>query len=136
MNVIGINGFGRIGRCFTRIALNDNSIEIALINDLADISTLAHLLKYDSIHGTLNISFTIEGNTLHFENGKKIIFTQEKDPSQIPWGNYSVETVVESTGMFLTRDSASKHLRNGVKRVILSAPANDTDIPTVVMGIN
>ena len=76
MNVIGINGFGRIGRCFTRIALNDNSIEIALINDLADISTLAHLLKYDSIHGTLNISFTIEGNILHFENGKKIIFTQ------------------------------------------------------------
>ena len=72
MNVIGINGFGRIGRCFTRIALNDNSIEIALINDLSDISTLAHLLKYDSIHGTLNISFTIEGNTLHFENGKKI----------------------------------------------------------------
>ena len=136
MNVIGINGFGRIGRCFTRIALNDNSIEIALINDLADISTLAHLLKYDSIHGTLNISFTIEGNTLHFENGKKIIFTQEKDPSQIPWGNSSVETVIDCTGAFLTRNSASKHIRDSVKRVILSAPANDTDIPTVVMGVN
>jgi glyceraldehyde 3-phosphate dehydrogenase len=136
MNVIGINGFGRIGRCFTRIALADKSINIAVVNDLADINTLAHLLKYDSIHGTLDLSFTIQKNTLHFENGKKIIFTQEKDPSLIPWGNYSVETVVDCTGLFLTRELANKHLKNSVKRVILSAPANDSTIPTVVIGVN
>ncbi len=136
MNVIGINGFGRIGRCLTRIALAENGIDIALINDITDIATLAHLLKYDSIHGILNLQFTIEGNTLHFENGKKIIFTQEKDPSQIPWGDYSVETVIECTGIFLTREAAGKHLKNTVKRVILSAPANDADIQTVVLGVN
>ena len=136
MNIVGINGFGRIGRCFTRIALADKSINIAVVNDLADINTLAHLLKYDSIHGTLDLSFTIQKNTLHFENGKKIIFTQEKDPSLIPWGNYSVETVVDCTGLFLTRELANKHLKNSVKRVILSAPANDSTIPTVVIGVN
>lgn len=136
MNRIGINGFGRIGRCLTRIALAENGIDIALINDITDIATLAHLLKYDSIHGILNLQFTIEGNTLHFENGKKIIFTQEKDPSQIPWGDYSVETVIECTGIFLTREAAVKHLKNTVKRVILSAPATDADIQTVVLGVN
>ena len=136
MNIVGINGFGRIGRCFTRIALADKSINIAVVNDLADINTLSHLLKYDSIHGTLDLSFTIQKNTLHFENGKKIIFTQEKDPSLIPWGNYSVETVVDCTGLFLTRELANKHLKNSVKRVILSAPANDSTIPTVVIGVN
>ena len=136
MNRIGINGFGRIGRCLTRIALAENGIDIALINDITDIATLAHLLKYDSIHGILNLQFTIEGNTLHFENGKKIIFTQEKDPSQIPWGDYSVETVIECTGIFLTREAAGKHLKNTVKRVILSAPATDADIQTVVLGVN
>ena len=136
MNIVGINGFGRIGRCFTRIALADKSINIAVVNDLADINTLAHLLKYDSIHGTLDLSFIIQGNTLLFENGKKIIFTQEKDPSLIPWGNYSVETVVDCTGLFLTRELANKHLKNSVKRVILSAPANDSTIPTVVIGVN
>ena len=136
MNIVGINGFGRIGRCFTRIALADKSINIAVVNDLADINTLSHLLKYDSIHGTLDLSFTIQKNTLHFENGKKIIFTQEKDPSLIPWGNYSVETVVDCTCLFLTRELANKHLKNSVKRVILSAPANDSTIPTVVIGVN
>ena len=136
MNIVGINGFGRIGRCFTRIALADKSINIAVVNDLADINTLSHLLKYDSIHGTLDLSFTIQKNTLHFENGKKIIFTQEKDPSLIPWCNYSVETVVDCTCLFLTRELANKHLKNSVKRVILSAPANDSTIPTVVIGVN
>lgn len=136
MNVLGINGFGRIGRYLTRIALADKSINIAIINDLSDVASLAHLLKYDSIHGILNLQFTIEGNTLHFKNGKKIIFTQEKNPSLIPWGKYHVKTVIECTGIFLTRELAGKHLRDSVKRVILSAPAKDSDVQTIVLGVN
>jgi glyceraldehyde 3-phosphate dehydrogenase len=136
MKKVGVNGFGRIGRCFTRIALLDPQVEIALVNDLADVKTLAHLLKYDSIHGNLSLSFEIIGNELLFSNGKKIVFISERNPELIPWSNYGVETVLESTGLFLTRETASKHLVGGAKRVIISAPANDEDIPSVVMGVN
>ncbi len=80
MKVVGVNGFGRIGRCFTRIALLDPQIEVALVNDLADVQTLAHLLKYDSIHGNFSLSFEINGNELHFSNGKKITFISERNP--------------------------------------------------------
>ena len=134
--IIGVNGFGRIGRCFTRIALQNNDFEIALINDLADINTLAHLLKYDSIHGKLNLGFEILENALVFENGKKIIFSQEKEPSNIKWKDFNVETVIESTGLFLTKEKANLHLLGGAKKVILSAPGNDKDIKTIVFGIN
>lgn len=136
MKKVGVNGFGRIGRCFTRIALLDPQVDIALVNDLADVKTLAHLLKYDSIHGNLSLSFEIIGNELHFSNGKKIVFISERNPELIPWSNYGVETVLESTGLFLTREAASKHLVGGAKRVIISAPANDEDISSVVMGVN
>lgn len=136
MKKVGVNGFGRIGRCFTRIALLDPKVDIALVNDLADVKTLAHLLKYDSIHGNLSLSFEIIGNELHFSNGKKIVFISERNPELIPWSNYGVETVLESTGLFLTREAASKHLVGGAKRVIISAPANDEDISSVVMGVN
>jgi len=136
MKVVGVNGFGRIGRCFTRIALLDPQVEVALVNDLADIKTLAHLLKYDSIHGPFSLKFQIEGNSLIFENGKKITFISERDPEQINWSAYAVDIVIESTGLFLTRDAASKHLKGGAKHVVISAPANDEDIPSVVLGVN
>ena len=136
MKVVGVNGFGRIGRCFTRIALLDPQVEVALVNDLADIKTLAHLLKYDSIHGPFSLDFQIEGSSLIFENGKKITFISERDPEQINWAAYGVAVVVESTGLFLTREAASKHLIGGAKHVVISAPANDEDIPSVVLGVN
>jgi glyceraldehyde 3-phosphate dehydrogenase len=136
MKVVGVNGFGRIGRCFTRIALLDPQVEVALVNDLADIKTLAHLLKYDSIHGPFSLEFQIEGNSLIFENGKKITFISERDPEQINWSAYAVDVVIESTGLFLTREAASKHLKGGAKHVVISAPANDEDIPSVVLGVN
>lgn len=136
MKIVGINGFGRIGRCFTRLALLDPNIEVALVNDLADVNTLAHLLKYDSIHGGLNLPFTIEENSLHFSNGKKIYFINEKNPSDINWSAHNVAYVLESTGLFLTKENASKHLKPGVKRVILSAPPSDKDIKSIVLGVN
>jgi glyceraldehyde 3-phosphate dehydrogenase len=136
MKIVGVNGFGRIGRCFTRIALLDPQVEVALVNDLADIQTLAHLLKYDSIHGPFGLDFTIEGTSLVFSNGKKITFINERDPEQINWAAFGVEVVIESTGLFLTREAASKHLTGGAKHVVISAPANDEDIPSVVLGVN
>jgi glyceraldehyde 3-phosphate dehydrogenase len=136
MKIVGVNGFGRIGRCFTRIALLDPQVEVALVNDLADIQTLAHLLKYDSIHGPFSLDFTIQGTSLLFSNGKKITFINERDPEQINWSAFGVEVVIESTGLFLTREAASKHLKGGAKHVVISAPANDEDIPSVVLGVN
>jgi glyceraldehyde 3-phosphate dehydrogenase len=136
MKIVGVNGFGRIGRYFTRLTLDNPEVDVAVINDLADIKTLAHLFKYDSIHGRLKHTFEIEGNTLVFSNGKKIVFSQEKDPSQINWGLHKVEIVIESTGLFLTTEAASKHLLGGAKKVVISAPAKDEDIKTVVLGVN
>ena len=125
MKTVGVNGFGRIGRCFTRIALQDPQVDVALVNDLADVKTLAHLLKYDSIHGPYQLSFEIDGNTLIFENGKKLVFISERNPELINWAAYGVEVVIEATGLFLTREAASKHLIGGAKHVVISAPAND-----------
>ena len=136
MKIVGLNGFGRIGRCFTRLALMDPTIDVALVNDLADITTLAHLLKYDSVRGGLNLSFTIEGNSLLFSNGKKITFVNEKNPEDIDWTSYNVNYVLESTGLFLSKEAASKHLKPGVKKVILSAPPSDNDIKSIVLGVN
>jgi glyceraldehyde 3-phosphate dehydrogenase len=136
MKTIGVNGFGRIGRYFTRLSLDSKDVNVAVVNDLADIKTLAHLLKYDSIHRGLKLKFEIEGNELIFENGKRIRFIKEKDPSNITWSSFGADIVVESTGLFLTREEASKHLIGGAKKVIISAPANSEDIPTVVLGVN
>ena len=136
MKIVGVNGFGRIGRCFTRLALMDPTIDVALVNDLADITTLAHLLKYDSVRGGLNLSFTIEGNSLLFSNGKKITFVNEKNPEDIDWTSYNVNYVLESSGLFLSKESAGKHLKPGVKKVILSAPPSDNEIKSIVLGVN
>lgn len=133
---IGINGFGRIGRYFTRLAVLDPNLEIGLINDLADIKTLMHLFKYDSVHGRFELDFEVSGNHVLFSNGKKIAFSQEPNPSNIPWGGYKVDTVVECTGLFLTSQGASKHFDGGAKKVILSAPAKEDGIKTIVLGVN
>ena len=123
MVTVGINGFGRIGRCFTRLALEQQQIDVALVNDLAPIEELAHLLKYDSSHGTLQIPFTKEGNSLVFSNGKRISFTQFATPEEIPWKSHNVTDVLESSGKFLSKEKASGHLKAGALNVVISAPA-------------
>lgn len=133
---MGVNGFGRIGRYFSRLALDTTDVNVAVVNDVSDIRTLAHLFKYDSVHRILKHDFVIEDNSLVFSNGKKIIFLKESQPELIPWDKYGVETVIESTGLFLTRQSASKHLNGGARKVIISAPASSEDIKTVVLGVN
>jgi len=137
MKKVGVNGFGRIGRYFTRLCLETNRAEVAVVNDLGgDVHTFAHLLKYDSVHGRLNMNFKIEGDSIVFENGKKITFVQYKAPGEIPWSDYGVEVVIESTGRFLTKELAAPHLGGTVKKVILSAPAKDNIVKTVVLGVN
>lgn len=136
MKIVGVNGFGRIGRYFVRMALLQSDIQVALVNDLADVKTLAHLFKYDSIHGRNPLKFEVRDTSLVFENGKQIVFSQERNPELIPWGKYGVEIVIESTGLFRKREQAEKHLIGGAKKVIISAPPADGDIKTVVIGIN
>ncbi|MFZ5626783.1 MAG: type I glyceraldehyde-3-phosphate dehydrogenase [Bacillota bacterium] len=131
---VGINGFGRIGRNVFRAALNKPEIEIVAINDLTDAKTLAHLLKYDSVHGILNAEVQA-GDGEIIVNGKAIKVYAEKDPANLPWGDLGVDIVVESTGRFTNREDAAKHLQAGAKKVIISAPAKNEDI-TIVMGVN
>ena len=131
---VGINGYGRIGRCFHRIVLNDNEVEVVAINDLTDAKTLAHLLKYDSVHGKLNAEVEYDGDYL-IVNGKKIKVLSEPDPSKLPWKELGVEVVLESTGKFRSKELASKHLDAGANWVVISAPAKEPDI-TVVIGVN
>ena len=131
---VGINGFGRIGRNVLRAALNNSNIEMVAVNDLTDANMLAHLLKYDSVHGKLNAEVSVNGNNL-VVNGKEIIVKAERDPANLAWGDLGVEVVIESTGRFTKREDAAKHLEAGAKKVIISAPANNEDI-TIVMGVN
>jgi glyceraldehyde 3-phosphate dehydrogenase len=133
---VGVNGFGRIGRYFTRMALQRSDIEVVAVNDLADSYTLAHLFKYDSVHGKLNLPFELQGNSIVFENGKELTFTTEKEPANIPWSELGVEYVLESTGIFKSREQAAAHLKGGAKKVIISAPPNGDDVKTVVVGVN
>ncbi len=136
VKTIGINGFGRIGRYVLRLAINDPFINVAMVNDLADIKTLAHLLKYDSVHGQYVNTFQINGNCLEFSNGKKVVFTNYQYPKDIPWPQYKVQTVIESTGKFLTKQEANEHLLAGAKKVILTAPSKSEEIKTIVLGVN
>ena len=131
---VGINGFGRIGRNVLRAALNNSNIDVVAVNDLTDANMLAHLLKYDSVHGKLNAEVSVNGNNL-VVNGKEIIVKAERDPADLAWGDLGVEVVIESTGRFTKREDAAKHLEAGAKKVIISAPANNEDI-TIVMGVN
>ncbi|EJL43927.1 glyceraldehyde-3-phosphate dehydrogenase 1 [Brevibacillus agri] len=131
---VGINGFGRIGRNVFRAALSNPNVEIVAVNDLTDAQTLAHLLKYDSVHGVLDLPVEAGENTL-IVGGKEIKVLAERDPAQLKWADYGVEIVVESTGRFTKREDAAKHLEGGAKKVIISAPATNEDI-TIVMGVN
>ncbi len=131
---IGINGYGRIGRIVHRIALQRKDIQIAAINDITDAKTLAHLLKYDSVHGTLNAEVRAEETAL-FVDGKKTAITSQRNPGDIPWKDYGVDVVVESSGLFTDREKAELHFKGGAKKVIISAPAKDPDI-TIVLGVN
>jgi len=136
MKKVGVNGFGRIGRYFTRMSLKQSEISVAVVNDLADINTLAHLLKYDSVHRQIDEAFKVVDDTIVFENGSKIIFTQFRDPKEIPWEKYGVEIVLESTGLFRTEELASSHFNGGAKKVVISAPGLGDNIKSVVLGVN
>ena len=131
---VAINGFGRIGRNFFRAAFDDEKIEIVAINDITDAATLAHLLKYDSVHGKYGKEVKAEGDSI-VVNGKQIKVLSEKDPANLPWKELEVDVVIESTGLFRDREKASKHLDAGAKWVVISAPAKNPDI-TVVIGVN
>jgi glyceraldehyde 3-phosphate dehydrogenase len=131
---VAINGFGRIGRTFLRKVFLDEKINIVAINDLTAPDTLAHLLKYDSIHGKFPASVEAGENYI-VVNGNRIDITAEKDPSQLPWGRLNVDVVLESTGKFTKEEDAKKHIIAGAKKVIISAPATG-DIKSVVMGVN
>jgi glyceraldehyde 3-phosphate dehydrogenase len=131
---VGINGFGRIGRNFFRAAYKDPSLEIVAVNDITDAKTLAHLLKYDSIHGRFGEEVSVRDNAIVVA-GKEIQVLASKDPSELPWGKLGVEIVIESTGKYTDREGCEKHLKAGAKRVIISAPAKGED-GTFVMGVN
>jgi len=131
---VGINGFGRIGRMVFRAAYTRDDVEFLALNDLTDPNTLAHLLKYDSVHGVLKADITVEENSI-IVNGRKIRVISEKDPGKLPWRDLDVDIVLECTGLFRNRPHASKHLDAGAKKVIISAPATDPDI-TLVVGVN
>lgn len=131
---VGINGFGRIGRNFLRTCLGEDRVEIVGINDLTDAKTLAHLLKYDSVHGIFKADVQAGGNNL-IVNGREIGVTAVKDPAQLPWKELKVDIVLESTGLFVDREGASKHISSGAEWVVISAPAKEPDA-TVCMGVN
>ncbi|MBL7901834.1 MAG: type I glyceraldehyde-3-phosphate dehydrogenase [Bacteroidia bacterium] len=132
---IAINGFGRIGRVFLRNSLSQPNLEVVAINDITDAATLAHLFKYDSVHGRFEGEVKAEGNAL-VVNGKSIRVVSSANPAQLPWKELKVDIVIESTGKFLDTASASLHLQAGARKVILSAPANDESIKSLVLGVN
>jgi glyceraldehyde 3-phosphate dehydrogenase len=132
---VAINGFGRIGRVFTRTILNDPQIELVAINDITDNKTLAHLFKYDSIHGVYAEAVSADDNGIKIGNRSIQVFA-ERDPSNLPWGKLNVDVVVEATGIFRTKQTASKHITAGAKKVIISAPAKGGGVPGYVIGVN
>jgi glyceraldehyde 3-phosphate dehydrogenase len=134
---VAINGFGRIGRLTFRYLLDKENVEVVAINDLTDAKTLAHLLKYDSIHGRFPGEVQVDGDSI-IVNGKKLRVYAEKDPANLPWKDLGVDVVVESTGVFRTREKMGKHLAAGAKKVVLSVPAdNKEDVDaTIVLGVN
>lgn len=132
---IAINGFGRIGRVTARILQERKDIELVAVNDLTDTHTLAHLFKYDSVHGVFQGEIGYDEQHLLI-GGRKVKAFAEKDPAALPWAKLNIDVVLECTGLFLTREKASAHIKAGAKKVVLSAPAKDADIKTVVLGVN
>jgi len=131
---IGINGFGRIGRLVYRALAARQDVEVVAVNDLTDGTTLAHLLKYDSVHGRFGTTVKAVDGGIHVD-GKTVKVLAERDPGALPWGDLGVDVVVESTGLFTARDKAALHLKGGARKVIISAPSKDADV-TVVIGVN
>ena len=131
---IAINGFGRIGRLVFRRAFDDDDFRFAAINDLTDARTLAHLLKYDSVHGVWDKEISADGDKLRVGDEEIRVFA-EKDPAKLPWADLGVDVVIEATGKFRARDDAARHLEAGARKVLISAPAKNPDI-TIVMGVN
>ena len=132
---VAINGFGRIGRICLRTLLQKPGVEVVAINDLGDLRTLAHLFKYDSVHGNFNGTVSVKDSSM-LVNGKEIRVYAQPEPSELPWGDLQIDVVIESTGRFLSRAKASAHLRAGARQVILSAPSTDKDVAAVVLGVN
>lgn len=132
---VAINGFGRIGRVTLRRLLQHPQLNLVAINDLTDAHTLAHLVKYDSIHGKFQGTITNTANSLII-NGKEVPVYAEKDPAKLPWKALDVDVVIESTGLFRTREKTLPHLQAGAKKVIISSPADTDDVPTIVLGVN
>jgi glyceraldehyde 3-phosphate dehydrogenase len=131
---VAINGFGRIGRNVFRAALGDRELEFVAVNDITNAKTLAHLLKYDSIHGALQAEVQVKDDAI-VVNGREVKICAQRDPAALPWKELGVQVVIESTGRFTDKAGASKHLQAGAKKVIISAPAKDPDV-TIVMGVN
>ena len=131
---IAINGFGRIGRLVFHVAVQNENIEVVGINDLIDVNYMAYMLKYDSTHGNFKGVVTVEGGMLSV-NGKTIRVTAERNPNELKWGEIGVDYVIESTGLFLSKEAAKGHLKAGAKKVVMSAPSKD-DTPMFVMGVN
>lgn len=131
---IGINGFGRIGRNFLRAGLKNKELEFVAVNDLTDAKTLAHLLKYDSVHGSFDAEIEAKKDVILI-NGREIRVFAQRDPSLLPWKDLGVDVVLESTGRFTERQGASKHIDAGAKKVVISAPSKDPDV-TLVLGVN
>lgn len=132
---IGINGFGRIGRSLFRLAYIHPQIEVVAINDLSDATTLAHLVKYDSIHGNFGKEVNADGNSIKIESQNFPVINHQSIES-IPWHQYDVDFVIESTGKFKTKDEIKHHLKNGAKKVILSVPSSDDSVKMIVLGVN
>ena len=132
---VAINGFGRIGRVFTRSVLDNEQIEIVAINDLVDTKMLSHLLKYDTVHRKLDFDVNFTESSISINN-KTIRVFNKRNPEELPWDKLDIDIVVESTGFFRSKENASKHLKAGAKKVVISAPSTDSDVKTIVMGIN
>jgi Glyceraldehyde-3-phosphate dehydrogenase/erythrose-4-phosphate dehydrogenase len=141
MTTVAINGFGRIGRSFFKMALNHPDFTISAINDLSPLANLAYLLRYDTAYGTSGLAVEVEGDSLRV-NGKRIAFSQERNPEALPWGTLGIDVVVEATGAFASYEKAKAHLTAGAKRVVITAPVKDeaaaSDVAgaTVLMGVN
>jgi len=131
---LGINGFGRIGRLVFRHAMKNPTVDVVAVNDITDTATLAHLLKYDSVHGVLDAGIKVRGQSIEVD-GQTLHVRSERDPAAIPWKDFEVDVVIESTGKFRKRDDAAKHLDAGAKKVMISAPGKGVDC-TIVRGIN
>lgn len=134
MKKVAINGFGRIGRLAFRRMLHRSDLTVVAINDLTDVGTLAHLLKFDSIHGRFDGTVEVDGGNLKI-NGNVVHISAERDPADLPWGQHGIDIVVESTGVFASKDGAAKHIEAGAKKVVISAPAKG-DLKTIVLGVN